>query len=283
MAALSADRNTPQMGQGVPQRMSYPVKTGVTIYKGALVVIDTNGYAKPGVAAVSTDICVGCATTQVAAGSASSGTYSVEVVQGTFKWALNGSAATIANVGDLVYVYNDQTVTLSSTSASIAGTLYQVDSDGVWVYSGLAAPIDGTTVSSLASDVSTVTGIATAAIGVPVCIPVVLATATSQAVVGRFKPGVAGKIARMEAMVTTVVSTAAKLATFIPKIAGTAVSGANVLVTSASGGTLGARITGSTVSGTNTFGASDEITIVADTVTTFAEGAILLNVYMQSA
>lgn len=44
--ALTADRNT-KSRPGTSY--SHPVLAGVTIYAGALVVLDANGWAKPGV------------------------------------------------------------------------------------------------------------------------------------------------------------------------------------------------------------------------------------------
>lgn len=132
--ALSAPFNSPQMGNSViPGLMSYPVLTGVTIYEGAIVVINASGYAKPGVSEAS-DKTVGRALATIASGAAASGTFQVPVAQGVFKFLVNGTAVTIADIGVTVYVYDDQTVTKTSTGASIAGVIYGVDADGgAWV------------------------------------------------------------------------------------------------------------------------------------------------------
>jgi len=280
MSALSADRNTAQMGLGIPQRMSYPVLTGVTIYKGALVVIDSSGYAKPGVAAETTDVCVGRASQQVVAGSAASGTYTVEVEQGVFKWAVNGTAVTIADLGALCYVYDDQTVTKSSSSASIAGTIYGVDASGTaWVYMGLAPAVDGTSLTALTSTVSQLK----TNLMVPYTVPVILSSATTSAVVARFTPGMSGTINRMNASVIQAVTTTAKLATLTPNISAVAVSGGVLALTSTALATLGASVSGTAVAGTNTFTASQEITVTASSVTAFTEGQILLELFLQTA
>jgi hypothetical protein len=58
----------------------------------------------------------------------------VNVARGVFRWA-NGGSFTAANLGDLAFVSDDQTVTTaaSATYDVIAGVIVDVDSDGVWV------------------------------------------------------------------------------------------------------------------------------------------------------
>ncbi len=150
--ALSAARATDQIGDGKPKKLGYPVLTATTIYQGSLVVIDSAGYAKPGVSAASL-VCVGKALATVVNAGAS-GAKNVEVEEGAFKWDVNGSAIVKADVGSLCYVYDDHTVTKTSTSRSIAGTIVPDGNGGFGVYSGLAAPVDGTAAAAIASDLA---------------------------------------------------------------------------------------------------------------------------------
>src|SRR5678809_906181 len=105
--ALSADRNTPEMGSLVqPKTMNYPVATATTIYKGSLVVLNSGGFAEPATSATG-KISVGRAVQQVV-NSGANGALTVQVEQGVFKWAVNGSAITQGNINSLVYAYDDQ-------------------------------------------------------------------------------------------------------------------------------------------------------------------------------
>jgi predicted RecA/RadA family phage recombinase len=100
--------------------VAYPVKTGVTIYKGALVGVDSTGYAKP---AAQGDVrVVGVAYETVAAGAAASGTFTVRAWRrGSFQF--NASGMAITNVGAKVYVTDDNTVQTSSTSTIQVGVI----------------------------------------------------------------------------------------------------------------------------------------------------------------
>lgn len=146
--ALSADRNTAKMDGGVmPALIGYPVKTGVTIYRGALVGIDTTtGYLVP-VTAAATITIVGASDAYVAAGAAASGAYSCNVRPGVHKWKNSSVAACAqAHVGTMVYGEDDETISQTSQGGTLsqAGILTKVDADGVWVASG-PYPIQGVT------------------------------------------------------------------------------------------------------------------------------------------
>lgn len=128
--ALTANRDTHTR---TGELVSMLVETNVTIYAGAMVcengssrvvpASDTSGYAVIGRAesAVST---VGDLTA----------TKYINVRRGVFLWA-NGDSFTAANVGDLAYVEDDQTVqkAASATYDIVAGIVIEVVSGGVWV------------------------------------------------------------------------------------------------------------------------------------------------------
>jgi len=135
MTALTADRNTPVRDNIIDV---YDVAAGVKIYAGSMVGLDASGNAKPFV--VATDlICVGRAEEAVNNSTGSAGDVQVRVRHGIFRWANSGSTDTItkAHIGDICYGVDDATVALTSgtSTRSAAGTVFFVDTSGVWVKS----------------------------------------------------------------------------------------------------------------------------------------------------
>jgi hypothetical protein len=143
MAALSAARNTQEMADVQRAPMAYKQKGSTTIYQGSLVVLNA-GYAVRGSTATSL-VAIGRAKrTTVNAGADGAvpvdntglgiGTAYIEVDEGTFKWLNSGTDAVVAaDVGAVVYIEDDQTVSHTSTGKSVAGVCVRLDSDGVWV------------------------------------------------------------------------------------------------------------------------------------------------------
>ena len=140
MTALSSYRDTKRMGDDVhPVILDLLVADNVHIFKGAIVGL-AGGYAAP----------AGAATTKVAGVAESEadntqpghvvGGQHVRVRQGTFKVA-NSAAAdalAIADVGSLCYAADDQTVAKTAgANLPVAGTVIQIDPDGVWVQMNL--------------------------------------------------------------------------------------------------------------------------------------------------
>lgn len=128
--ALTDNRDTPQSGGAV---VSLSVATNVHIYAGALVcengsqkvvpAEDASGYA-----------CIGRAESEVNLVNDDDTTKVVNVRRGVFRWA-NGDSFTDANIGDLAYVEDDQTVQKGSSATYdiVVGVIIDVDSEGVWV------------------------------------------------------------------------------------------------------------------------------------------------------
>lgn len=134
MAALAADRNTPRATPGIRR---IPVAASVTIYVGALVAVDTSGYARP--ARVSTtDKVVGRAMARVTNGAVA-GAVSVDVQSDEVAYYGNsaaGDAITAADIGSDCYVVDDQTVakTNGTNTRCRAGKIYNVTTaEGVGV------------------------------------------------------------------------------------------------------------------------------------------------------
>jgi hypothetical protein len=132
MTALAADRDTPTRDGDV---FSYPMAVA-KIYAGSLVMLNASGNATPGATATG-QIAVGRAREQVDNSGGSAADLNIEVEQGIFRWANSAStdAITKAEIGDLCYIVDDQTVakTNGTNTRSVAGTIVDVDSDGVWV------------------------------------------------------------------------------------------------------------------------------------------------------
>ena len=132
MAALAQDRNTPEI-QG--HLFRFPVAAGVTIYAGAIVVLNTSGFAEPGSAATG-KVCVGRAEAR-AVGGAADGEAFVTVRRGVFAYgnAGGGDAIGHANINAPCYLVDDQTVALTNGTGtrSFCGTVMDVTDRGVWV------------------------------------------------------------------------------------------------------------------------------------------------------
>lgn len=145
MAALTQNRDTKQKGRlPVHEFNSFPVKAGVKIYKGALVVLNA-GYLAPATVA-TTLISMGRAEefidntgSAVDGQDASGNPLECPVTHGSFLWANSAAGDLIAQteVGKACYIVNDQTVAKTDGGAtrSIAGKVTRVEAAGVWVES----------------------------------------------------------------------------------------------------------------------------------------------------
>ena len=135
MAALTADRLL--VGKGIIRRdLPFKVKTGVVIYKGALVAVDTNGWAVPAVNAAATKV-VGVCREQVDNTDGANGDLEVRAATGVFKFVNDtGTPVAQTSIGDIAYVVDDQTVSSATgANSTIAGLIVGLDDDddSVWV------------------------------------------------------------------------------------------------------------------------------------------------------
>lgn len=132
MAVLAADRNTPRReGNGI----SLPVAASKKIFAGGLVATDANGRALPGYVATTLKG-AGRAEELADNSSGADDAINVKVLKGVFRFANSGGdAITQADIGNDCYIEDDQTVSKTDGTAtrSVAGKIYAVDSDGVWV------------------------------------------------------------------------------------------------------------------------------------------------------
>jgi len=133
--ALTEARNTPSRAGSA---IVVGVYTNTRIFAGSMVAINSSGYAVSASDAASQSV-IGAAYETVdnrtnADGAGDSGTMTIQVIRGVFRW-VNGDSFTDANIGDLAFVEDDQTVqkAASASNDSIAGVIIDVDDDGVWV------------------------------------------------------------------------------------------------------------------------------------------------------
>lgn len=133
MTALAADRDTKSRA-GID--FSDPATAAVKIFAGALVVLDAAGNAKPGITATGL-IARGVATEFVDNSAGLAGAVQVNSRKGVFPFANSaaGDAITRAEIGDVCYIVDDQTVakTDGTGTRSAAGTIVDLDANGVWV------------------------------------------------------------------------------------------------------------------------------------------------------
>lgn len=133
MAALSADRNTPARA---PHFREPPVKGATKIFAGSMVAIDATNVARPAYAAAGLRV-IGRAEHQVDNSSGLDGDKLVRTGVGVYRFANSASTDLIAlkDIGASCYAADDQTVakTDGGGTRSIAGTVFDVDAQGVWV------------------------------------------------------------------------------------------------------------------------------------------------------
>lgn len=131
MAALTGGRNTPRRDRDME---SHPMRGGTKIFVGSLVMIDAAGWAGPGATSAALKP-VGCA--QETKASVVNGDQRIRTRRGCFRFANSDGADAItrADIGNPAYAVDDQTLAKTSNSGarSAAGTIRDVDAQGVWI------------------------------------------------------------------------------------------------------------------------------------------------------
>lgn len=138
MTALAKDINVQIRGEG--RVRDYLVADNVLIYKGAIVAIDTSGYARPARNDV-TDVIVGIAdakfdntiTGHAAGGRDATGQRGVKVRSFVDANLLCTATATQASVGVMFYALDDQTVQATPTNNPIGMVTEYISATRVWV------------------------------------------------------------------------------------------------------------------------------------------------------
>lgn len=150
MTALTAGRNTPYR-EG--EDFVFGVATTQKIYAGSIVVLSATGYAESGATATG-KIAVGRCEEYVY-NDLADGLKTVKVRRGIYRFlnSASGDLITIAEIGDVCWIVDDQTVakTNGGSTRSVAGYIMDVDDDGVWVKIGFG-PVDAAGTALLAAN-----------------------------------------------------------------------------------------------------------------------------------
>src|SRR5687768_10999095 len=93
MAATTVARNTPQMADVQRAPLSHKMKGATTVLQGTLGVLNA-GYAAPG--ATATGLVAAGRVLETKANPGADGAVSVEIEEGTFKWANDGADPVVA-------------------------------------------------------------------------------------------------------------------------------------------------------------------------------------------
>jgi hypothetical protein len=133
MTALTQDRNTLRRDG---QQLEPPVAGATKIYAGSIVAINAAGYAVPG-ATATTLKAAGVAEHRADNSAGAAGDIRVRLRKGTHVFANSAAADAIAltDIGADCYIVDDQTVakTNGTNTRSVAGKVFDVDANGVWV------------------------------------------------------------------------------------------------------------------------------------------------------
>lgn len=141
MTALAAPRLVPVKGESRGPTRYLPM-AAVKIWNGALVMINSSGYATNGAASAGNEALVvaGIAEETVDNSGGSAGDLSIHVRACDDSTAMgfvnNGSdTCTIANVGEMAYLVDNQTVANAQTSGTatkpLVGPIHSIDDDGL--------------------------------------------------------------------------------------------------------------------------------------------------------
>jgi hypothetical protein len=130
MAATTTDIMTKERTLGME---SYPVAATTKIPAGVLVAVNSSGYAVNAANSASLRI-VGVAHQQADNTSGAAGDLNVKVISNRiFTFAVTGTAITDADVGEIAYVSDNQTVKIAAAH-NIAGKVIQGDSTTADIY-----------------------------------------------------------------------------------------------------------------------------------------------------
>lgn len=118
--------NAPYDPQDKPgELISYRVGANVTIHKGALVSVRSDGFAYPSRSGVGSDQFIGVAFESVDNTGGAAGAKSVRVLKrGTYVY--NGSGFSQSSVGQAMYALDDNTLTTTSTNNQLVGYVVEV-------------------------------------------------------------------------------------------------------------------------------------------------------------
>ncbi len=132
MGALTRDRATVERSGNT---ITLPAAAGKKFFAGALAARDASGNATPGATATNLRG-VGRVEAYVDNSNGVAGSEGVDIRKGIFKYANSADdTITAADIDNDCYMVDDQTVakTSGTNTRSVAGTVFDVEADGVWV------------------------------------------------------------------------------------------------------------------------------------------------------
>lgn len=133
MAPLTKDRNTPQ---SLGDRRSAGVAATAILFAGSMICRNAAGFTVSGATATGL-VGIGVAQARADNSAGADGDETVLYEAGIWQFAnsAGGDEITDAEVGDLCFVVDDQTVakTSATSTRSPAGIIDHVDATGVWV------------------------------------------------------------------------------------------------------------------------------------------------------
>jgi len=133
MPALTKERDTIERDGSL---LSLSIAAAVVCFAGAIAARDANGNATPG-ATATTIRGVGRVAETVDNSGGVAGDDVVPIEKGIFRFGNSASTdeITAADIGNDCFIVDDQTVakTDGTSTRSVAGVVFDVDSSGVWV------------------------------------------------------------------------------------------------------------------------------------------------------
>ncbi len=131
--ASTGRRLTPKLSEVLgPQKFNIAVTATKKVKAGGLVMLVAAGTVEPGAPGTG-NVCLGVAQAEYDNSLSLSPAPVAHVETGNFSLFQTGTTITRAHIGTTVYMADDQTVTLSDSGNSPAGTVVGIDDDGTSV------------------------------------------------------------------------------------------------------------------------------------------------------
>ena len=111
--------------------LNIPVKGGAELTEATMAAINSDGYAVEATASAGLLI-AGCVQRYYDNRNGADGEQTVSVKRGTFVWENDGTIKE-TDILKKCYIKDEKTVTITADGSSVAGTILEVDDDGVTV------------------------------------------------------------------------------------------------------------------------------------------------------
>lgn len=111
--------------------LNIPVKGGAELTEATMAAINSDGYAVEATASAGLLI-AGCVQRYCDNRNGADGEQTVSVKRGTFVWENDGTIKE-TDILKKCYIKDEKTVTITADGSSVAGTILEVDDDGVTV------------------------------------------------------------------------------------------------------------------------------------------------------